>query len=83
MENLHTCQPKPRGIKGKILDLFAGHRNHNWMYDAKSLSESLTAHGFVQVAILERGETTISDPGALDLSQPMEGTMFVEAIKAE
>lgn len=82
MENLHTCVPKPKGIKGKILDMLAGHRQHNWMYDAKSLSELLTQHGFIQVTVLERGQTTIADPANLDLSQPMEGTMFVEAIKA-
>jgi predicted SAM-dependent methyltransferase len=82
MENLHTCVPKPKGIKGKILDILAGHRQHNWMYDAKSLSELLTQNGFVQATVLERGQTTIADPANLNLSQPMEGTMFVEAIKA-
>jgi len=81
MENMHTCMPKPKGIKAKLLTLIAGNRHHHWMYDAKSLSNLLARHHYVQITVLERGQTTITDPGQLDLSQPMEGSMFIEAEK--
>lgn len=55
---------------------FIGHR---WMYDGASLSRLLTAVGFRDPVVLEPGETTLTDPGPLDLYERAEDSVYVEA----
>lgn len=52
---------------------------HKWMYDGESLAARLTAAGFVRVAIVNAGETTIADPGELNLSERSSDSVYVEA----
>ena len=58
-----------------------GARNHAWMYDGKSLTKLLEKHGFREVTLLPAGQTTIPDPGELDLREREEETVYIEARK--
>jgi hypothetical protein len=58
-----------------------GYRHHLWMYDAASLGRLLRAGGFVNVVALAPGVTTIRDPGALDLAERVEESVYLEARK--
>jgi predicted SAM-dependent methyltransferase len=64
-----------RGVARRLVR-FAGHR---WMYDTDSLTMLLVQAGFVDVRGLPAGATTISDPGALDLREREEDSLYVEA----
>lgn len=59
--------------------LALGHRHHLWMYDGKSLCRLLEEHGFEDATTVKPGETRIGDPGALDLTERAEESVFVEA----
>jgi predicted SAM-dependent methyltransferase len=63
-----------RGI-GKVIR-FNGHR---WMYDGESLRRRLEETGFRDVSVLPAGETTIDDPGELNLREREEDSVYVEA----
>jgi hypothetical protein len=51
------------------------------MYDGKSMLDFLTAEGFVGADVVPPGQTRISNPGALDLWERHEVTVYVEASK--
>ena len=61
--------------------LLVGDRHHAWMYDGRSLSRLLADHGFLGPGVLAPGETTIADPGALDLCERADESVYVEARK--
>lgn len=63
-----------RGIRKVIR--FNGHR---WMYDGDSLRGRLEDTGFQDVVVLPAGETTIDDPGELNLREREEDSVYVEA----
>lgn len=71
--------PKPRGLKEKLKLLIVGMRHHLWAYDATSMSRLLSETGFHNIRVLKPGETTISDPGELNLFERAEWSLFVEA----
>lgn len=52
---------------------------HKWMYDGASLASRLVAAGFVNVAVLNAGETTIPDSLSLDLNERAYDSVYVEA----
>jgi hypothetical protein len=54
-------------------------RSDRWMYDAASLMRLLERHGFRDAKELPPGETTIPDPGALNLREREEESVYVEA----
>jgi len=68
-------------IKGRLKLLLVGARNHRWMYDGPSMSRLLGRAGFRDPVVLEPGETSINDPGALDLWERHEESAYVEAVK--
>lgn len=72
-------QPKPRGLRGKLRYLVAGPRNHLWMYDGPSLAALVLSVGFEGARVLKAGETTIPDPGALNLRERESESVYVEA----
>lgn len=72
--------PKPRGLKEKLKLLIVGMRHHLWAYDATSMSRLLSETGFHNVRVLQPGETTIPEPGELNLFERAEWSLFVEAI---
>lgn len=55
---------------------FTGHR---WMYDRNSLRQRLEEVGFRDVVVLPAGVTTIEDPGALNLREREDDSVYVEA----
>jgi len=71
--------PKPRGLVEKLKLMIVGMRHHLWAYDANSMIRLLSAAGFQNACILQPGETTISDPGQLNLYERAEWSLFAEA----
>lgn len=69
---------RPRGVTGRLLAATFGHRGHAWLYDERSLRRRLEAAGFVNVAALPAGHTTIRDPGELDLRERADESLYVE-----
>jgi len=79
IESTHLTRKRPKTIIAKIKYLIIGDRNHQWMYDGKSLCNLLSSAGFEEPRILETGLTTIPDPGMLDLKERSLESVFVEA----
>lgn len=73
------AQDKPRGLPGKVRALLVGPRHHAWMYDGNSLVKLLEAEGFTGARALPAGETTIPEPGALNLREREDESVYVEA----
>ena len=55
---------------------FTGHR---WMYDGESLRRTITEAGFRDTEVLPAGSTMIPDPGALNLRERENESVYVEA----
>jgi len=82
VDHMHMVYPKPSNTLGKLKFAFlTGFREHQWMYDAKSLAKLLAQAGFENPRHLKPGETTISDPGSLDLREREEGSLYMEAVR--
>ena len=79
IESTYLTRKKPKTIIAKIKYLIIGDRNHQWMYDGKSLCNLLSSAGFEETRILEPGLTTIPDQGMLDLTERSPESVFVEA----
>lgn len=73
-------QPRPKSFFDKLRVLFVGARNHQWMYDGKSLSMLLYKQGFKDITIVNAGHTRISNPMNLNLFERSEESVYVEAI---
>lgn len=78
IENTLLSEEHPT-LTSKIKYLFLGNRNHQWMYDGKSLSKLLTSVGFNNPQIMEPNHTNIENHGNLDLSERANGSVCVEA----
>jgi predicted SAM-dependent methyltransferase len=65
----------------RLTALVSGFRDHSWMYDSRNLGALLRAEGFTDVTVLQPGETRIPNPGALNLSERAEESLFVEAFR--
>lgn len=77
------ARPKSISFKEKIKHLINGFKHHRWLYDEKSLKKLLAETGFIQPVVLQPGETTITNPGDLNLSEKGEAglSLFIEAQK--
>lgn len=73
------AREKPRTLLRKLKYLFIGDRNHQWMYDGKSLCKLLTEAGFEQATVMEPGTTMIDDHGELDLEERVRWSVYIEA----
>ena len=71
-----------RELRDKIRLLFLSDRDHRWMYDAASLKELLARFQFTDAREMSPGETTIPDPGSLNLWEREQDSIYVEARKA-
>jgi SAM-dependent methyltransferase len=80
MARTYLAQSRPAGVAGRVRSAVVGPRHHLWMYDGKSLTGLLRQAGFDQVTVLEPGETTIANPGCLDLKERAEESVYVEAV---
>jgi hypothetical protein len=72
---------KPHSWSERLRLLLVGYRGHSWMYDEASLCQFLEASGFTSARPLPPGETTINDPGALNLRERDDESIYVEADK--
>ncbi len=81
IESLHTCVPKPNSFRARLKLVLVGPRQHHWMYDEASLCLLLEGSGFKSARALKVGETTIPEPGPLDLAERQEESIYVEAVK--
>lgn len=81
MSSLHVCSPRQTSLAARAGLFLYGNRRHNWMYDARSLLRLVSASGFTDVRSLPPGETTIPDPGALDLAERESESIYIEARK--
>jgi hypothetical protein len=71
---------RPAGLLSRARHAVVGPRHHLWMYDGESLTGLLRDAGFTQVAVLPPGETTITDPGRLDLKERADESVYAEAV---
>ena len=69
---------RPRGPQAKLMEMLLGNRGHRWMYDERSAVLLLQAAGFHGVVGLPAGETTIANPGLLDLRERDDESLYVE-----
>ncbi len=81
MQSLHTCQSKPKALFARLKLTVAGLRHHHWMYDEQSLCRLLESLGYRNAIALPPGKTRIHNPGPLNLSERIEESIYVEAIK--
>lgn len=80
MKNILVQAPEIKTIKQKIILFVSGYRHHQWMYDGESLAKLLIEMGFSGAEICQDGKTNITDPGALNLYEQVEHSVYVEAI---
>lgn len=78
--SLLAAEP-PTTLLAKLRYLVLGSRHHAWMYDGRSLVAALERAGFESPQTLASGTTTLEDPGALDLSERADESVYVEARK--
>lgn len=81
MEKILLAPPPINTIKEKISLFFTGYRQHQWMYDEKSLSKLIKKVGFKQIFICKAGETNILNPHNLNLHERSDDSVYVEGLK--
>jgi predicted SAM-dependent methyltransferase len=80
IERTRLTRPSPRKIIEKAKYLMIGDRNHQWMYDGRSLCALLTRAGFEDVEVAPAGTTRIPDCAELNLAERVPESVFAEAI---
>jgi len=73
------AQPPLDSYIERLIFLFVGPRQHQWMYDGKSLCRLLKKTGFVDVRIVPAGKTKIKSPKPLNLFERSQESVYVEA----
>jgi predicted SAM-dependent methyltransferase len=81
MERIFLAPPPINTIKQKFFLFFCGYRQHQWMYDDKSLSNLIKKVGFRKVFICKAGETNILNPGNLNLHEHSDESIYLEGLK--
>ena len=81
MEKIFLAPPPINTIKEKISLFFTGYRQHQWMYDEKSLSKLIKKFGFRKIFICKAGETNILNPHNLNLHERSDESVYLEARK--
>ena len=81
MESLHMDMNLPTNWREGLRSRMVSFRGHRWMYDADSLARLLRGGGFVDEVALSAGETTIPEPGELDLHERADESLYMEARK--
>ena len=67
-------------VLSRIRYLLVGDRDHKHMYDGVSLCKLLVSAGFKNVKIMPEGETMIPEYGALNLTERLPSSIYVEAV---
>lgn len=81
LTSTHLTRLRPKTIGDRLRTLIVGTRHHQWMYDGGSLSKLLSSKGFRNVRIQAPGETSIFNPGSLDLYERADESVYVEAYR--
>jgi SAM-dependent methyltransferase len=81
VERTLLASSRRKGIVGRTHALLVGSRHHLWMYDGRSATKLLIDAGFVGATELAPGQTTIPEPGLLDLSERADESFYLEARK--
>ena len=82
IEDLLIQPPKTKNISDLTKLYFSGgFREHQWMYDEKSLIKLLSSCGFNKVIALPPGKTNLTDEKDLNLYEREDESVFVEGIK--
>lgn len=79
--SLHIAAPPVNTTRQKLRLFVSGYRHHQWMYDGDSLANLMRGAGFRNVTIQAAGNTLIKSPGALNLSERVEESVYVEGVK--
>lgn len=79
IESTYMCIPRARTWAQRIRLAYVGSRHHLWMYDGRSLSGLLEKAGFSNAVTVPPGQTTIAQPGKLDLRERESESVYVEA----
>lgn len=75
------ARKRPVTVREKLRWLMVGDREHSWMYDGDSLVKLLATMEFEAPQVVPAGETTMVNPGALDLREREDESVFVETQK--
>jgi predicted SAM-dependent methyltransferase len=75
----HLTRLKPKTLSQRLKYLIVGDRHHLWMYDGLSMVRLLSEMGFKEPKVLPAGQTTISDPGELNLYEREDDSVYIEA----
>ncbi len=81
LERTLLCAAKPRSLGERLNYIVMGPRHHHWMYDSRSLVKLLTVHGFEDVVSMPAGDSSLENPGKLDLFERASDSLYVEARK--
>ena len=81
MEKISLAPLPINTIKQKISLFFTGYRQHQWMYDEKSLSKLIKKVGFKKVFTCKAGKTNILNHGNLNLRERSDQSIYVEGLK--
>lgn len=81
VESTELAQSRPPSWLARLRASLSPPRNHRWMYDGESLRRLLQNATFCDIHVLEAGKTTIPDPGALNLFERAEESVYVEGHK--
>ena len=81
MKRILLTPPPINTIKQKISLFFTGYRQHQWMYDEKSLSKLIKEVGFKKVFTCKAGKTNILNPHNLNLYERSDNSVYVEGMK--
>jgi predicted SAM-dependent methyltransferase len=79
LRNLQLIGNRPAGLIEKLTHFMVGDRHHLWMYDGESLCRLLLKSGFGNPQVMKAGQTSIPNPGRLDLAERSPESVFVEA----
>ena len=77
----HMWFPENNSFSQKLYLILTGPKHHLWMYDFNSMSKLLKECGFKNIVRLEPRETTIPQPGRLNLEERAWDSFYVEAKK--
>lgn len=66
-------------LAGAIRRALVPPRHHLWMYDGPSACRRLIDAGFAEPGVLSPGQTTIPEPGMLDLAERLKESVYIEA----
>lgn len=84
IRNLNVLPPDQSSRVRRLLATLSGHRTlHRWVYNEASLRRTLVDAGFSDPTKLMPGETTIPDPGALNLRERVWESLYMEASKPD